>query len=82
MALMMKVCGLSERNAGGGNAYRYMTGWLNEQTRVVIMPNRDKSDGDDADWVLYISPVALKQAEPEKDAKPAGDGFRWQKEQL
>jgi hypothetical protein len=79
MALMMKVCGLSERNAAGGNAYRYMTGWLNEQMRIVIMPNRDKHEGDDADWVLYLAPVALKAPE---DAKAAPDGFSWRTEQL
>ncbi len=57
MAVMMKVCGLFERNADGGNAYRYLTGFLNEQTRVVIMPNREKRSDGDPDWILYLAPL-------------------------
>ncbi|MFI4986880.1 MAG: hypothetical protein ACHQF3_05535 [Alphaproteobacteria bacterium] len=57
MALMMKVCGLFERNAEDGNPYRYLTGSLNEQTRVVVMPNRNRHSSEDPDWFLYLAPL-------------------------
>lgn len=58
MAYMMRVCGLFERNAAGDNPYRYLTGRLNEETRVVVMPNREKSGPDDPDWILYLAPFS------------------------
>jgi hypothetical protein len=82
MALMMKVCGLAERNAAEGNPYRYMTGWLNEQMRVVVMPNREKLAESDPDWILYLSPVALKIPDDAQATAAAADGFRWQTERL
>ena len=53
MAYMMRVCGLFERNAAGDNPYRYLTGRLNEETRVVVMPNREKSTPDDRTGSLF-----------------------------
>lgn len=71
MAAMMKVCELFERNAAGGNPYRYLTGWMNPETRVVVMPNREKRAASDADWVLYLAPVARGTAEGAPEAPPA-----------
>jgi len=67
MAYMMKVCELHERNTGGGDAYRYLVGWMNPETRLVIMPNREKQSPDDGEWVLYIAPLARPRADEDKD---------------
>ncbi len=56
MAMMLKVCALREGNPGGDTRYRYLVGRIDEQTRVVVMPDREKPDS--GDWVLYIAPDA------------------------
>ncbi len=63
MAYLMKVCELHERNTGSGDEYRYITGWMDPTTRVVIMPNRDKQEAGDADWIMYLSPVRSREDE-------------------
>lgn len=70
MAAMMKVCELFERNAAGDNPYRYLTGWMNAEMRVVVMPNRQKRAASDADWILYLAPAFRGAAggEPEEPA--------------
>jgi hypothetical protein len=70
MAAMMKVCELFERNAAGENPYRYLAGWMNPEMRVVVMPNRDKRAASDADWVLYLAPVARAMPEGAPEAPP------------
>ena len=57
MALMLKVCDMAERNMGGDARYRYITGRIDDQTRVVLMPSREE-DAKAGDWVLYIAPDA------------------------
>jgi len=57
MALMLKVCDMRERNAGGDARHRYITGRIDEHTRIVLMPSREDGAGKD-EWVLYIAPDA------------------------
>lgn len=57
MALMLKVCDMTARNMAGGGRYGYITGRIDEQTRIVLMPSRDEGATAD-DWVLYIAPDA------------------------
>ena len=67
MAYMMRICGLFERNASGDNPYRYMTGQINGDTRVVVMPNREKNAAGDPDWILYLAPLA--RGNPDRPAE-------------
>lgn len=62
MALMLKVCDMQARNTGGDPRYQYMTGRIDEQTRIVLMPSRDNA----GEWTLYIAPDATP---PAKDAE-------------
>ncbi len=63
MAMMLKVCDMRERNPGGDARYRYISGRIDDQTRLVLMPSRAPG-AKDSDWVLYVAP----------DTKPpAGD---------
>jgi hypothetical protein len=55
MALMLKICGLEERNAGSDERYRYLTGWIDGSTKLVIMPNRDREAEPDAEWIAYVA---------------------------
>lgn len=57
MALMLKVCDMQERNTGADPRYRYISGRIDEMTRIVLMPSREEGAGD-GDWVLYIAPEA------------------------
>ena len=55
MAYMMKICGLTERNTGADDRYRYLTGQIDGSTKLVIMPNRNREEDPDADWIAYIA---------------------------
>lgn len=57
MAMMLKVCDMQARNMGGEARYGYITGRIDEQTRIVLMPSREAGASPD-DWVLYIAPDA------------------------
>lgn len=57
MALMLKVCAMRERNPGGDPRYRYISGRIDEQTRIVLMPSREDGAGP-GDWTLYVAPDA------------------------
>ena len=57
MAMMLKVCDMTERNLGGDARYRYIAGRIDEQTRIVLMPRR-AAGASAGDWVLYIAPDA------------------------
>ncbi len=71
MALMLKVCDMREGNTGGDSRYRYITGRIDDQTRVVLMPSRE--DGAKAgDWVLYIAPDARPPAGEAAAETPEG----------
>lgn len=61
MALMLKVCDMKARNIDDAGRYGYIAGRIDEQTRIVLMPSREKGASAD-DWVLYIAP----------DARPPG----------
>lgn len=62
MALMLKVCEMQERNTGGDARYRYITGRIDEMTRIVLMPSRGP-DAKEGEWTLYIAPDARPPAE-------------------
>ncbi len=64
---MMKVCGLTERNIGSDDRYRYLTGVVDSSTKLVIMPNRNREEDPDADWIAYIA--AAKEEEPTDEAE-------------
>jgi hypothetical protein len=70
MAFMMRICALTERNSGGGNPYRYMVGHINEEMRVILMPERGGQAGAEPQWVLYFAPVARGAAGKEFEAPP------------
>lgn len=70
MALMLKVCEMRERNVGGGARYRYIAGRIDEQTRIVLMPNREKPDS--GQWILYIAPDATPPAASAGGEAPEG----------
>jgi hypothetical protein len=57
MALMLKVCDMKARNMDDAGRYGYIAGRIDEQTRIVLMPSREKGASAD-DWVLYIAPDA------------------------
>jgi hypothetical protein len=57
MAYMLKVCDMKARNMAGDGRYGYISGRIDEQTRIVLMPSRDPG-ARDGDWVLYIAPAA------------------------
>ncbi len=61
MAMMLKVCDMTERNPGGDPRYRYIAGRIDEMTRIVLMPSREE-DAAEGDWVLYIAPDARPPA--------------------
>ncbi len=53
MAHMQKICDLVERNSAVEERYRYLTGWIDATTKLVVMPNR--SDAASGDWIAYIA---------------------------
>jgi hypothetical protein len=74
MALMMKICGLSERNIGADERYRYLSGWIDGSTKLVIMPNRDREEEPEAEWIAYIAAYPEERTvseNEEPDALPA-----------
>ncbi|HYB08398.1 MAG TPA: hypothetical protein VEJ16_01860 [Alphaproteobacteria bacterium] len=68
MAFMMRICALTERNSGGGNPYRYMVGRINDEMRVILMPDRTGVAGAEPRWVLYFAPSAHGVAGAEAEA--------------
>ncbi len=74
MAFMLKVCELHERNTGGDDAYRYLVGRMNAETRLVIMPNRERRSPEDGEWVLYVAADAGPARAPEDGAEDPTDG--------
>ncbi len=57
MAMMLKVCDMREGNTGGDGHYRYISGRIDDQTRLVLMPRRG-AGAKSGDWVLYLVPDA------------------------
>jgi len=70
MAFMMRICALTERNSGGGNPYRYMVGQINDEMRVILMPDRTEGEGAEPRWVLYFAPASQNAVGKEPEAPP------------
>jgi hypothetical protein len=66
MAMMLKVCDMTERNPGGDPRYRYIAGRIDEMTRIVLMRSRGPG-ATEGDWVLYIAPDARPPADEAAD---------------
>ena len=64
MAYLMKVCDMFARNLD--SPYGYISGWMDPHTRVLIMPNREKKTDKDADWIMYLAPVARREDDTEE----------------